>query len=80
MQYASFGIQMHLQADAVHARRLREWLRHWRMAIEQTPEEFVAGTQNCRLELAVSVAGKSGTLPIPGNVRNGMTALSLLVG
>ena len=80
VQHPTFGIQMHLQADTEQARRLQGVLRRRGVAVEQTPEEFVAGTQNCRLELAVSVGGKLGTGPIPGRFRKGMTALNLLVG
>ncbi|MNF17845.1 hypothetical protein D3C80_2215840 [compost metagenome] len=50
------------------------------MAIEQAPEQLVPGAQNCRLELAVSVVGRLGTRPIPGKLRNGMTAPILLLG
>ncbi|MNO82179.1 hypothetical protein D3C76_734420 [compost metagenome] len=74
------GIELHLQAEAVHPQclgRLR-WGR--RVAVEQAPEQFVPGTQNCRLALAVRVAGRLGTRPMPGRFRNGMTALILLVG
>jgi hypothetical protein len=80
VRYLTFGIQVHLQTDASHAQGGRRDLLRWRMAVKQTPEKFVRGTQNCRLELAVSVAGKLGTAPIPGNTRNGMTCFNLLVG
>jgi len=80
VQHTTFGVQMHLQTHTGHARSLQGLQGRWRMAIEQTPEQFVPGTQNCRLALAVSVAGKLGTCPIPGRFRNGMTAFNLLVG
>ena len=79
-QHASLGIELHLQADAEHTQGLRDFLGRGRMAIEQTPEEFVPGTQNCRLELAVSVTGKLGTEPIPGRLRNGITAFNFCEG
>ena len=80
VSHSTFGIQVHLQTDTLHAQGV--WHVHWRrrMAIEQAPEEFVCGTQNCRLELAERFAGRLGTWPIPGTFRNGMTCCSLLVG
>jgi hypothetical protein len=80
VQHPSFGIQLHLQADAEYAQGRRNFLVRGRVSIEQTPEEFISGTQNCRLELAVSVVGKLGTGPIPGRFRNGSTAFNFCEG
>lgn len=80
VQHLSLGIELYLQADAGHARGLRDFRMRGRVAVEQAPEEFIPGTQNCRLELAVSVAGKFGTGPIPGRFRNGITAFNFCEG
>lgn len=80
VRHSTFGIQVHLQTDALHAQGCRLDLLRWRVAVEQTPEQFVPGTQNCRLELALRFAGRLGTGPIPGSTRNGMTCFSLFVG
>ncbi|MNS68222.1 hypothetical protein D3C72_1014980 [compost metagenome] len=54
------GIELHLQSETVHPRCLLRLRRGRRMAMEQAPEEFVPGTQNCRLALVVRVAGRFG--------------------
>lgn len=73
LNHPAFVIQMQLQTDTLHARRVSTGRGLLRLAIEQAPEEFVPGTQNCRLERAVRVAGRLGTEPIPGSTRNGRT-------
>src|SRR3990167_7861014 len=80
VQHPAFAIQVHLQADTRHAQGVRRNLRWWRLAVEQAPEEFFPGIQNCRLELAERVVGRLGTAPMPGSTRNGSTWLSLVVG
>lgn len=73
LNHPTLVIQMQLQTDALHARRVSAGRGLLRLTIEQAPEELVSGTQNCRLDWAVRVAGRLGTEPIPGNTRNGRT-------
>jgi len=80
VQHPTLGVELYLQADTEYARGLHDFLVCRRVAIEQAPEEFIPGTQNCRLELAVSVAGKFGMGPIPGRFRNGITAFNFCEG
>ncbi|MNF05572.1 hypothetical protein D3C80_2053320 [compost metagenome] len=55
------GVELHLQSETGYPQRLRRLLRGRRMAVEQTPEKLIPSAQNCRLELAVRVAGRLGT-------------------
>lgn len=45
-------------------------------AAQQAPEQTLAGNQNCRLDWAVNVVGRLGTLMLPGSTSTGRTVLS----
>lgn len=77
LQHMALSIQLHVQTGS---------RGQWRVdsqratAAEQAPEEFVAGTQNCRLDWACNVTGNCGTVPMPGRTIKGMTDWRLADG
>ena len=73
LQDATVGIKVQMQAEGRRAQRVGQVDGGSRRAVEQTSEEFFPRVQNCRLDVAVRNVGRLGTVPTPGNTRNGIT-------
>ncbi|GLH36705.1 hypothetical protein RS1P1_09880 [Pseudomonas moraviensis] len=72
LQHLAVAIQIQMQPGGRCAEAVRQLKDSAGRTLEQTPEELIAGSQNCRLERAVRCVGRLGTVPMPGSTRNGM--------